>query len=153
MEPSESALKLIRKYEGLKLKAYLCPSGIPTIGYGTTMYPDGQKVGLGQTCTVGQAEAWLVHAVERCASSISAMVHVNLTQGQMDAMVSFTYNVGINSLRNSTLLRLLNAADYDGAAAQFDRWVYGTQHGQKVKLPGLITRRHEERAMFEGAQP
>lgn len=150
MKPSNAALAMIRKWESLRINAYLCPVGIPTIGYGTTVYPDGQLVKMGQTCTVDQAEAFLAHAVARFGNSISNMVHVNLTQNQFDALVSFAYNVGLGNLRSSTLLRKLNAGDYEGAAGQFERWVFGTVNGKKAKLHGLVSRRNEERDLFLG---
>ncbi len=72
-----------------------------------------------------------------------------LTQGQWDALSSFVYNLGPGALEKSTLLRLLNAGDYSGAAAQFDRWVYASGK----KLSGLVKRRAAERALFEGKTP
>lgn len=141
MRTSEKGLALIRQAEGLRLRAYKCPAGVWTIGYGTTA---GVKEGL--VITKERAEELLREDVKRFEDQVMRLVKVRLTQGQFDALVSFIYNLGAGNLSNSTLLRLLNAGDYKGAAAQFDRW---TKAGGKV-LPGLVRRRAAERALFEG---
>ncbi len=141
MRTSENGLALIRQAEGLRLRAYKCPAGVWTIGYGTTA---GVKEGL--VITKERAEELLREDVKRFEDQVMRLVKVRLTQGQFDALVSFTYNLGAANLGNSTLLRLLNAGDYKGAAAQFDRW---TKAGGK-ELPGLVKRRAAERALFEG---
>ena len=141
MRTSENGLALIRQAEGLRLRAYKCPAGVWTIGYGTTA-----GVKEGQVITKERAEELLREDVKRFEDQVLRLVKVPLTQGQLDALVSFTYNLGAANLGNSTLLRLLNAGDYKGAAAQFDRW---TKAGGK-ELPGLVKRRAAERALFEG---
>ncbi|MDH0157376.1 lysozyme [Stutzerimonas stutzeri] len=144
MHISEAGLALIRQSEGLRLRAYLCPAGIPTIGYGSTA-----GVKLGQTITAERAEELLREDVRQFEAAVSRLVKVPLTQGQFDALTSFAFNLGTKSLEQSTLLRLLNAGDYPGAAAQFDRWVYASGK----KLTGLVKRRAAERALFEGETP
>lgn len=144
MHISETGLALIRQFEGLRLSAYRCPAGIPTIGYGTTA-----GVKMGDTITKERAEELLREDVKRFEAQVLRLVKVPLTQGQFDALVSFVYNLGAGNLSNSTLLRLLNAGDYKGAAAQFDRWVYASGK----KLSGLVKRRAAERALFEGKTP
>ncbi len=141
MHTSQKGLDLIKSFEGLRLSAYRCPADIPTIGYGTTA-----GVKMGDTITKERAEILLRADVKRFEDQVLRLVKVPLTQGQFDALVSFTYNLGAANLGNSTLLRLLNAGDYKGAAAQFDRW---TKAGGK-ELPGLVKRRAAERALFEG---
>ena len=141
MQISKAGLDLIKQFEGLYLNAYRCPAGVPTIGYGHTA-----GVAMGQTITQQQADDFLRRDVRQFERAVSRLVHVPLTQGQFDALVSFTYNLSAANLGNSTLLRLLNAGDYKGAAAQFDRW---TKAGGK-ELPGLVKRRAAERALFEG---
>ncbi|AVX13784.1 lysozyme [Stutzerimonas stutzeri] len=141
MRTSENGLALIRQAEGLRLRAYKCPAGVWTIGYGTTA-----GVKEGQVITKERAEELLRDDVKRFEDQVLRLVKVPLTQGQLDALVSFTYNLGAANLGNSTLLRLLNAGDYKGVAAQFDRW---TKAGGK-ELPGLVKRRAAERALFEG---
>lgn len=141
MQTSQRGIDLIKRFEGLRLSAYKCPAGVWTIGYGTTA-----GVKEGQVITKERADELLRDDVKRFEDQVLRLVKVPLTQGQLDALVSFTYNLGAANLGNSTLLRLLNAGDYKGAAAQFDRW---NKAGGKV-LKGLVTRRAAERAMFEG---
>lgn len=140
MQISKAGLDLIKKFEGLYLKAYRCPAGVPTIGYGHTA-----GVAMGQTITQQQADDYLRRDVRQFERAVARLVTVPLTQGQFDALVSFAFNLGEGALAQSTLLRLLNAGDYAGAAAQFDRW---NKAGGRV-LPGLVRRRAAERALFE----
>lgn len=144
MHISETGLALIRQFEGLRLSAYRCPAGIATIGYGSTA-----GVQMGQTITTERAEELLREDVRQFEAAVSRLVKVPLTQGQFDSLASFAFNLGAKSLEQSTLLRLLNAGDYTGAAAQFDRWVYASGK----KLSGLVKRRAAERALFEGKTP
>ncbi len=144
MQISETGLALIRQFEGLRLSAYLCPAAIPTIGYGSTA-----GVKLGQTITAERAEQLLREDVRQFEAAVSRLVKVPLKQGQFDSLTSFAFNLGAKALEKSTLLRLLNAGDYPGAAAQFDRWVYASGK----KLSGLVKRRAAERALFEGDTP
>ncbi|WP_313284644.1 lysozyme [Stutzerimonas kunmingensis] len=141
MHTSQKGLDLIKSFEGLRLSAYKCPADVWTIGYGTTA-----GVKPGQNITKERAEELLREDVKRFEAQVLRLVKVPLTQGQHDALVSFVYNLGAGNLSNSTLLRLLNAGDYAGAAAQFDRW---NKAGGKV-LAGLARRRAAERALFEG---
>ena len=145
---SDAGIELIKQYEGLELEAYPDPgnpsTGEPwTIGYGHTA-----GVRRGNTCTAEQAETWLREDIKYAAACIKHLVDAPLTQGQFDALASFVYNVGQTQFGNSTLLRLLNAGNAAGAAAQFDRW----NRGASGVLAGLVKRRAAERAMFEGAE-
>lgn len=140
MQISKAGLDLIKQFEGLYLNAYRCPAGVPTIGYGHTA-----GVAMGQTITQQQADDYLRRDVRQFERAVSRLARVPLTQGQFDALVSFAFNLGEGALAQSTLLRLLNAGDYAGAAAQFDRW---NKAGGRV-LPGLVRRRAAERALFE----
>lgn len=142
MQPSQSAVDLIKASEGLRLTAYRDSAGILTIGYGST---GGIKPG--QTITPDQAEAMLVDDLDEAAEAVRQLVTVPLTQGQFDALCSFVFNLGAGRLRDSTLLRLLNQRKYGEAAAQFRFWVMA---GGKP-LPGLVKHRADERALFEGA--
>lgn len=133
-------LDIIKKSEGLRLEAYLpTPNDVPTIGYGHT-----KGVKMGQRITAKQAEQFLLEDVAWASDAVNRLVKVNLTQNQFDALVSFVFNVGATAFAGSTLLRLLNAGDYKGAADQFLRW--NKQAGKVLK--GLDTRRKEERALF-----
>jgi lysozyme len=127
---TQSAIDLVRHFEGLYLKAYLCPAGVPTIGYGHT---DG--VHLGQTITPAQADAFLAADLSEAAAHVDALAKVLLTDDQRGALASFVFNLGPGSLATSTLLKMLNVGDA-GAAAQFGRWVNATVNGKPTKLPG-----------------
>lgn len=140
MKTSSNGRALIREYEGEKLTAYVCPAGVLTIGVGHT----GSDVTRGLTITKAQSDSLLVADLAKFEAAVAAAVKVPLTQNQFDALVSFAFNVGAGALRSSTLLKLLNARDYAGAAAQFGRWNKG---GGRV-LPGLTKRRAAEAALF-----
>ena len=147
MKTSDKGLALIKQFEGFSAKPYLCPAGVPTIGYGATYYPDGRRVTMAdRPVSEADATAMLRSMLASYEAGVSRYVQVPLTQGQFDALVSFAYNLGLSALKGSTLLRLVNARDYAGAAAQFGRW---NRAGGKV-LPGLTRRREAERVMFLG---
>ena len=141
MKYSSDGLKLTSLFEGCRLLAYKCPAGIWTIGYGHT-----HGVHEGQTCTQEQADAWLVEDIESTERMVNHLVKVPMTQGQYDALVDFAFNLGASALSGSTLLALLNAGNYEGAAEQFERW----HHVGGKDCAGLFRRRAAERAEFEG---
>lgn len=130
---------LIKRYEQLRLKAYLpTPDDVWTIGFGHTA-----GVAPGLTCIEAQADAWLFEDSRDAMAAVNE-VQVPLTQNQYDALVSFTFNVGAGAFRASTMRRLLDTREYDLAAGQFGRW-----NKQKGKvLAGLTRRRAEEEALF-----
>jgi lysozyme len=142
-----SALNFIKKAEGgLYLKAYLDSGSVPTIGWGSTYDFDKQrKVQMGDVITEEQAQRWLDMETSQNAQEIKKLVKVPLTNNMLNSLISFTYNVGLNAFRQSTMLRLLNSgADKNTVALQFDRWIY--DNGVKVK--GLINRRNAEKKLF-----
>lgn len=130
----------IKTAEGLRLTAYLDTGGVWTIGYGHT----GSDVREGLTIPLSEAERLLTRDLRVAEGHVNDAVKVKLTQNQFDALVSFVYNVGGGAFRSSTLLKLLNAGDYDGAANQLPRW--NKDNGKTV--PGLTNRRREERELF-----
>lgn len=140
MNISANGVKLIQQFEGLRLKAHQDAVGVWTIGYGHT----GPDVTPGLVISQAQADALLARDLSRFEAGVTRLAAVPLNQNQFDALVSFSYNLGLGSLQNSTLLRLLNQRDYAGAAAQFPRW---NKAGGKV-LPGLTRRRAAEQALF-----
>ncbi|MCR4530830.1 lysozyme [Acinetobacter venetianus] len=141
---SQVGINLIVSFEDLKLDAYDDGVGVWTIGYGTTVYPNGLKVKQGDTCTLGQAKEYFAHDLNRFEKAVNQSVKVSINQNQFDALVSLTYNIGQTAFSKSTLLKKLNAKDYQGAADQFLVWIRG---GGKV-LKGLERRRAAERALF-----
>ncbi|WP_288791147.1 lysozyme [uncultured Enterobacter sp.] len=144
MQTSEKGIALIKQFEGCKLTAYQDSVGVWTIGYGWTQPVDGKPIRAGMTIKQETAERLLKTGLVSYESDVSRLVKVGLTQGQFDALMSFTYNLGARSLSTSTLLRKLNAGDYAGAADEFLRW---NKAGGKV-LNGLTRRREAERALF-----
>jgi lysozyme len=152
MHISSACIKIIKEFEGLELNAYLDPVGIPTIGWGTIRYPNGKKVSLGDQVSEAEAEAFLKYECDQVAEDVDAILAnpvVTVGQNQFDALVCFIYNVGVGAFLESTMLRMLRANDFPRAAAEFGRWVKGTVNGAKVTLPGLVTRRQKEQALFE----
>ncbi len=134
---------IIKKWEGLRLKAYLCPAGVPTIGYGHTY-----NVKMGQTISVVQAELFLDHDYQDAEEQVLSLVKVPLTENQLGALTSFVFNLGAGNLRISTLLRKLNLGDYRGAAEQFGAWNKARVNGVMVALDGLTKRRADEKNLF-----
>lgn len=146
MQTSDKGIALIKQFEGCKLTAYQDSVGVWTIGYGWTQPVDGKPIHAGTTIKQETAERLLKTGLVSYESDVSRLVKVGVTQGQFDALVSFTYNLGSRSLSTSTLLRKLNAGDYAGAADEFLRW---NKAGGKV-LNGLTRRREAERDLFLG---
>jgi lysozyme len=142
---TQSALDMIKKYEGFRSKAYQDGVGVWTIGYGNTFYPDGQRVKEGDMITEEDAEKLLSIVVDDFAKKITDEIRVQLTNCQFGALVSFTYNVGIGAFRRSTLLRKVNADPEDPEIKkEFLRW---SKAGGKT-YPGLLKRRNEESKFY-----
>lgn len=144
MKTSSVGINLITSFEDLELKAYLCPADVWTIGFGTTVYPDGTKVKKGDTCTADQAKAYFAYDLKRFENAVNSGLTVSVNQNQFDALVSLTYNIGETAFKKSTLLAKLNKGDIKGAAEQFAVWNKG---GGGV-LKGLVRRRVAERELF-----
>ena len=146
MRISEKGLNLIKKYEGFSSKPYMCPANVPTIGYGSTYYPNGTKVKISDD-EISEEEATQILeyiAQKDFGSAVNKFVIVDLTQNQFDALVSFAYNIGRTAFENSTLLKLLNRGEYEAAAEQFEKW---NKSGGRV-LSGLTKRRFDEQKLF-----
>jgi len=145
-QASTKCFQLVKHFESLFLRAYLCPANVPTIGYGTTIYPDGRKVKIGETCTIEQAEVFLQYDLKYFNQRVDALAIDSINQNQFDALVSFCYNVGSKNLQDSTLLKIVNTNpnDNENIAAQFARWNKG---GGKV-LKGLTRRRKAEAYLY-----
>lgn len=139
MRTGNKGIELIKHFEGCELEAYKCPAGVWTIGYG---HIKGVKEGM--KITEMQAEEMLKSELHEYEGYINDYVTVPLNQNQFDAMVSWVYNLGGGNLRASTLLKVLNAGDYDGVPAQMLRW---NKAGGKV-LEGLTRRRQAEADLF-----
>ncbi len=137
---SSAGLQLIKSFEGLRLTAYQDMVGVWTIGYGHT----GPDVRPGLMITQEQANALLAADLARFEQGVAKLVTLLLNQYQFDALVSFSYNLGLGNLQHSTLLRLLNAGEVTAAAEQFLCW--DKAGGRQVA--GLTRRRKAERELF-----
>ena len=141
------ARPLVQRFEGCRLTAYPDPGtgGLPyTIGYGHTgsVPPDA-------TCTQAQADAWLESDLGHFCDGVRSLLTTTLPDPCVAALTSFAYNVGLANLGASTLLRLINEGQAPLAAAQFDKWC----HAAGKTLPGLVTRRAAEKALFISGLP
>ena len=144
MLASRAALDIIKQFEGCRLTAYPDPGtgGAPwTIGYGHT-----KSVSRGMLITQQQAEDFLHIDILEFEKGVDELVKVKLKQNQFDALVSFAFNCGIGNLRSSTLLKMVNAGNFDVVPAQFMRW---TRAAGKER-PGLVRRRRAEAALWRG---
>jgi len=144
----ELAANIIKEFEGFSAKPYLCPANVPTIGYGSTMYKNGERVTMDDPeITEEQATEMLMDTIKSIEKQVKKVLTVKLKPHQMAALVSFTYNVGIGNLSNSTLLAWVNSnPDFPRIPEQFRRWNKG---GGKV-LQGLVRRREEEIKLWTG---
>ena len=146
MKTSEAGLKLIRQFEGLRLKAYRCPAGIWTIGYGHTSAAGPPEVRGNMRISREQAEAILKQDLAQFESDVSSMVRIPLTENQFDALVSFAFNCGVAALRRSTLLKRVNAGAFEAVPAELMKWT----RADGKELPGLVRRRRAESALWRG---
>lgn len=141
MKIDEKGFKLLAECEGLRLKAYKCPKGVPTIGFGNTFYENGNPVKMGDVITEKRAYE-LFHLIEsKFSGPINNLVKVDLSQNQFNALFIFAWNVGPKGFRNSTLLKRVNAGCSDELIKQaFLLW--------KGKNDLLLTRRMKEIKMY-----
>lgn len=139
MKISSDGLELIKRYEGLRLKAYKCPAGIPTIGYGHT-----RGVTMGMTITEEIADRLLQEDVAPIEKLLNGM-KINFRQGQFDALCSWIFNLGSGSFNSSTLKKKIVAGASDKEIlVEIRKWDKAKVNGKTVALPGLTKRRAEE---------
>ena len=143
MKISQEGLSLIKKFEGLRLKAYKCSANVLTIGYGHTG-------GVKETykITLEEADSLLKKDIAKFEEYVSDNVMVKLNQSQFDALVAWTFNLGPGNLRESTMLKKLNSEDYASVPSEMKRW---NKAGGKT-LDGLIRRRKAESLLFESKE-
>ncbi len=146
MRLDSKGYELIKTFEGLSLKPYLCSANVPTIGYGNTFYTNGVKVTMSDApITQEKANEMLKVIADSFALKVSKIVPSGLTQNQFNALVSFAFNLGVQALTNSTLLRLVKINPNDGnIAKEFLRW---NKAGGKV-IDGLTKRRIKESSVY-----
>jgi lysozyme len=157
MNVSPQAIRTIKHHEGVRLKPYRCPALLWTVGVGHVLYPDQGRLKLedrkgyalkdadNRVWTQAEVEALLRSDLARFESGVARMCPaVSSHQGRFDALVSFSFNVGLGTLQRSTLRAKFNRGDFDGAAKEFLKF---TKAGGKV-LKGLVNRRNDEVAMY-----
>jgi lysozyme len=143
---NEVALALIRRFEGCRLTPYLCPAGIPTIGYGSTHYLDGTAVTLlDPPISKLIAEGLLQASVERLYLPAVRKLCPNIDDpNRLAAIIDFTYNLGMSRLKASTLRQRINEGQWDSVPAELRKWTFARGR----KQAGLIRRREAEIALF-----
>ena len=148
MHISEKGLALIKEFEGLELKAYVCPAGVLTIGYGHT----GPDVIPEMEITQANADDLLKGDLLIFEKEVSKLLEgLNVSQGQFDACVCLAYNIGLGNFKNSTLLRFIAKGEHASAAKEFERWNKARDAAGNLRpLEGLTRRRKAERQLFEG---
>jgi len=142
MRISEEGKDLIKSFEGCRLNAYKCSAGVPTIGYGNTYYPNGDKVQMNDVITLQQAIELFDDLIVRYERIVNSKLKVEVKQNEFDALVSHTYNTG----GSTTLFKLVNAkADKDKIKNWFTT-KYITANGKRLK--GLVIRRQKEWLLY-----
>lgn len=145
MKVNKATIDLIKNFEGLRLEAYLCSAKVPTVGYGSTFFEDGTKVKLGDKITKKRAEELLDFMVFQFANQVDKHIKVPLSDNKFGALVSFAYNVGVNALAKSTLLKKVNTNPNDPSIKmEFLRW---NRSNNKI-LAGLTKRREAEAKLY-----
>ncbi len=150
VQAAELVAALCRRFEGFRPRAYLCPAGVATIGYGATTYLDGRPVRLGDPPLSREAaERLLLGQIERVYLPGARVLCPGLPAGPLAAVTDFAFNLGLSRLKGSTLRRRLLAGDMAGAASELRKW---TRAGGRV-LPGLVLRREAEAALLRSEPP
>lgn len=139
MTTSQAGIDLIKSFEGCRLTAYQDQVGVWTIGYGDTNH-----VTPGMCITQEEADQRLIQRLGQFEQGVCGLVKVDLSQHQFDALVSFSYNLGLGAVKQSLLLRCINKHNFPAAAEQFLLW----DHAGGIVVPGLLRRRQAERALF-----
>ena len=144
---SDIAIDLIKEFEGFESQAYIDTDGTPVIGYGLSKIA-GKPVRLGDRISPERADAALKNHLQEINRELAKIVKVKLSDRQMSALASIAFNVGINGIEKSTLIKKINNHDFAGAANEFLRWDKANMRGRLVQLPGLTRRRSAERELF-----
>ena len=138
-------IPIIKKFEGLRLTSYLCPAGVWTIGYGSTLYENGSKVQEGEKITIDRADGLLINTVHLFEKSVKGLVKSSINENQLDALTSFAFNLGVGNFKASTLLKKVNKNPSDPMIRdEFMKW---NKAGGKV-LNGLTMRRGAEASLY-----
>jgi len=146
MKMCDEGFELIKAQEGFRSHAYRDPAGVWTIGYGHTSMAGPPQVREGLKISQAEAENILRRDVERFADGVRRLLRRNLSDRQFSALVSFAYNVGLGNFERSSVLRAVNAGDFEAVPRRLALWV---KAGGRT-MPGLIRRRAAEAALFTG---
>ena len=145
MQCNEAGLRIIKHFEGFHSKPYLCPAGVPTIGYGSTRGANGKRIRTNSAAiTEEEGQALLQRDVKSAENSVKRLITAELNENELSALCSFVYNLGSGRLQSSTLRAKLNRGDYEGAALELHKW---RRAGGKI-LRGLVLRREMEVKLF-----
>jgi lysozyme len=156
MKVSDKVIYMIKHHEGVRTKPYQCPALLWTVGVGHVIDPHHAKVPMADRKQLPIPDGWdrvlsmdevndiLKKDLDRFEKGVLRLCPGKLTQGQFDALVSFSFNVGLGNLQRSTIRMKVNREDFEGAAESFLDW---TKAGGKV-LKGLVTRRNDEKVLF-----
>jgi lysozyme len=139
----QEAIRLIKTFEGFSPVVYICPAGFKTIGYGHIVLPEEEER-FKKAITESEGEELLYHDLLRFQVAINRLIKIQIHDLMFQAILSFSYNVGVYAFRASTLRRLVNEEAFEEAALQFPRWIY--VGGRQLK--GLLRRRIAERELF-----
>ena len=142
MKISEEGKDLIKLFEGVRLKAYKCSAGVPTIGFGNTYYPNGDKVKMGDTITLEEARDLFDDLIVRYERIVNSKLKVDVKQNEFDALVSHTYNTG----GSTTLFKLVNMEADKEKIKDWFTTKYITANGKR--LQGLVNRRLKEWELY-----
>lgn len=148
-EATQLTTNLCKHFEGLSLNAYICPAGVPTIGYGSTHHLSGEKVKIGDAAiTESMANLYLATEIKGFMQATLRLcpVLVNHEPHRLAAITDFAFNCGSGRLKSSTLRRTVNSEDWQESSVQLQRWIWGGGR----KLPGLIRRRRAESNLLLG---
>ena len=144
---SDIAINLIKEFEGFESQAYIDTDGTPVIGYGLSKIA-GKPVQVGDRISPERADAALKSHLQEINRELAQIVKVQLNDRQKSALASIAFNVGVNGIKNSTLIKKINNHDFTGAANEFLRWDKANMRGRLVQMPGLTRRRTAERQLF-----
>lgn len=145
---NKAGLELIKRWEGLRLEAYLCPANVLTIGYGHTSMAGEPRVFQGMTISKAEATKILRKDMVKYEEAVRACVKVKTTDNQHNAMSSLCMNIGQGGFKNSSVVREINKGNYDAVPGKFALWNKATVNGKKVVLKGLVNRRADEANLF-----
>ena len=142
---NERGIEMVKSFEGLALRPYVCAGGVNSVGYGATVGSNGRPIDLDmEPITEAEAEALLIRDLESSEGWVSRLIKTALTENQYSALTSFTFNVGAGALQRCTLRMKLNRGEFLNAADEFPKWKFAN----KRILAGLVRRRAAERALF-----